>query len=190
MKKFSAFLFFTALGVLLLAGNATAATLSFNPSDSTIGVGESVDVDIDISGLENDNLSAFDFTVEYDSSVLSFDSYEFGDQLGDIDNFEAIDASQGDNLIEVSWLGDFGFQDDDFTLATLSFTGDSVGESPLSLSDIELYDDSWPSGTLNAEPGSGYVEVTAAAVPIPSTVLLLGSGILGLAGFRKKCRKN
>ncbi len=175
--------------VVFLSNQAWAATLSFDPSDTSVGVGDSVDVNITISGLEDENLAGFDFVVNYDDTVLNFDSYELGNELGvniskDFNPFaDAWDLSFGNNFIEISLLWDFNSQPDSFALGTLSFTGKNMGKSPLFFSDIMLSDDSLLAQQLDASSYGGTVNV----VPIPSAIILLGSGLIGLIGLRKRC---
>ena len=174
------------LVVFFLASHAGAvAYLSFSPNSTSLGVGEYVDVDIVISGMENENIAAFDFVVNFDNTILSLDSYLFGNGLGDVNTGEAMDLSIDQNLVEISWLWDFGFQEDSFTLATISFLGLAEGQSDLFLSDIILSNDNWPAEAIDYDTEVASIEV--APVPEPATMLLLGIGIVGLGGiYRKK----
>ena len=175
--------------MLIAFGNsAAAATLSFNPSMSTIDVGDELGIEIMVSGLEDVDLGAFDLNVNYDDSRLSFVNYLLGSQLGVIPD-DATDWSEGDlgggviNLAELSLLDDLSFQLDSFTLATLTFEGAGVGISPLSFSDVDLGDELGDPIGVFMENGSVNV------VPVPAAIWLFGSGLIGLAGVRRKFKK-
>jgi hypothetical protein len=106
--------------------------------------------------------------------------------LGSFDLFEADDWSDGDdgfgtvNLSVVSWLFDFSGQSNDFVLATLSFDGDESAMAGINLSYIDLSDE-FGDAIPYAVNGTG-INV----VPEPSAILLLGAGLLGLAGLRRR----
>ncbi|MBL0715890.1 MAG: hypothetical protein JJV98_19560 [Desulfosarcina sp.] len=152
------------------------------------------EVDVTISGLGGFDLGAFDLNVNYDDALLAVDSYTLTGELGsfagpDPAYPDAADWSLGDdssgivNLAVISYLEDFSTQPDAFTLATLTFTGDSTGLADISLSDIILSDDF-------GDPISFTVSGTDInAVPIPGAALLLGSGLVGIVGLRRRARK-
>jgi len=170
--------------ILFLNTHVWAISLSFSPSTAEINIGGSIDVDLIISGLENDDLGYFEFDINFDDSILGFNSYSLGNGLGNIAAGDADDWSAGDlgggtiNLIEISYLLDLSFQSDSFSLATLSFTGVGLGSSPLSYSNIVLGDD-W-GGALSADTIDGSIDV----VPEPATLLLFGIGFIGLFCFK------
>jgi hypothetical protein len=187
------FICFCIVSVLAVFSNQVGAiALSFNPSNSDIHVGDTVDIDIVVSSLENDDLAAFDFNINYDDSILTFDSYTLGIELGVVDLSDPLadaeDWSLGDlgggaiNLSEVSWLWDFSLQPDTFTLATVSFTGIGLGISSLSFSNVILGDELGTPLSASLENGS------VSAIPEPTTVLLLCSGLISLAGLRRKTK--
>ena len=102
--------------------SVNAVTIDLIPDRSPLSVGESLDIELVISGLSADDLSTFDLNVVYDPGLLSFNGYTLGTQLGDLIVGDALDFSLGDtgggiiNLAEQSWLMDLSFQPDFFSL--------------------------------------------------------------------------
>lgn len=156
------FSFATTLAAITLLGTQLWATsLSFVPSASTIGVGDTTTVEIKIDGLdavdlyglvffEPADLAAFSFDITYDDTVLSIDSYFFGNELGiETEGLfpDYVDDSKGsksDNgpghydLAQVSMLWDLTSQGDSFTLATLNISGLALDQSSLGFSSVVL----------------------------------------------------
>lgn len=172
------------LAILLLS----AVLFSAVPAAATVVMCD-YDVDVTISGLGGFDLAAFDLNVNYDDELLDFGSYTLSEELGSFDEGDAEDWSLGDdgsgtvNLAVVSYLIDFSTQPDDFTLATLTFSGNSTGLDGIGLSDIILSDDF-------GDPIPFTVRSTDInAVPIPGAVWLLGSALVGIVGLRRRDRK-
>jgi hypothetical protein len=155
-------------------------------------------VDIDIFGLDRFNLAAFDLNVNYDSNMLTFDSYTLTNELGSFtvsaDGPEAEDWSLGDdgsgtvNLAVLSSLSDFTGQPDAFTLATLIFSGEERAIGDISLSHIIISDDFGNTIPFTASDTKINAGGSPGPIPIPGTIWLLVTG-LGAAGIGRKVIK-
>lgn len=185
-------------------GIAGAVSLSFNTSAINVPVSSNFSVDLMVSGLGNSSapsLGAFDVDILYNPLQMTFLSYTLGTSLGDISLLEADDWSQGAlgggriDLAEVSYLTVAeldALQADSFILANLTFRCLAPGTS---LIQIDASDSFLTLGDANGD-GLNFTLGQAVAVtqegggpppiPEPSTFLLLGSGLAGLAWFRRR----
>ena len=195
MKKFL-FIFFL-LCFMAAGAQAFGASVSLTPDSQTIGVGDTADFDLNISGLDSDgptSLGAFMLDIMFDQNILAFESLIFDTKLGDPDpsNFETysfVDTTTTPGVVglgEISFLPDFkldSLQQENFTLASLTFTMINLGFSDLTLENVVLSDAPGFEITVTTLQGAKVYPV-----PVPCTFLLLLGGLGGLAGLRKKFR--
>jgi len=171
-----------------------AVGLTFVPASQDVNTNDLAVVDLQVVGIgdhTSPSLGAFDVTVNFDASILSFVGATFGGFLGDIGLGEAVGAvtppppSGMVNLFEVSLLsgGELAtLQGASFVIASLTFQALASGSSGLSLSQVILGDE---TGEALNDPDLLGAVITVkggvTAVPEPSTLVLVASGLLGLA---------
>jgi hypothetical protein len=168
---------------------AHSALIGIQPGTTSANTGDLISLDLVISDLGNfgpDSLGAFDISVGFDASALSFTGYSLGGFLGNVGLSEAIDASAGDvggavNVAEVSLLSAIGLdtlQPGAFTLATLNFTVINLAGGASTLLSVlpgaVLAD---ASGFALSATASGPASIQS--VPVPGTLLLLITCLFG-----------
>ncbi|MBW1677074.1 MAG: PEP-CTERM sorting domain-containing protein [Deltaproteobacteria bacterium] len=189
MKRILSSVIAIAALAFFIATTSHAALVGLDPESQTVTVGNPVNVDVFISGLGDStapSLGTFDLIIRFDENILSFSDAAFGNQLdiGGLGSLTEVTPATG--AVEIFQLSYDSAEDLDtyqagsFSLAILTFDTLSVGVSPLSIEVISL-------GNAYGEPlaadlGSGCVSV----VPVPGAVWLLGSGLLGLMGVRRR----
>jgi hypothetical protein len=203
IRRTAAALLVTVAFVLSLPRPARAITIGFAPVSSTHGVGDVVDVDVVISGLDSQSqvVSAFDIDVLFDDTVLQATGVTFGPYLGDPDAVlpEAIAhfdlLSPVARASEVSLLTDlelFDIQADTITLFSIRFLALAPGRSALSFA--RGSDD--VKGSLASPPDQGpsvlpldTLDGTVVVVPEPGTALLIVLSGLGLVVRRRAWKR-
>lgn len=182
--------------------SAAAVSLSLNPSQQSIAVGEALSLDVaivDLGNFSTPSVSTFDFDLGFDPSVLSFIGLTFGDsllgdqvdlsgtarQFTDLGIFDAVGFSAIPgvvNFFEESFdlPQDLDtLQPEAFTLATLDFVALGDGNGDLAVTLNALGDSQGNPLTLDT------IEVTPVLVtgPIGQTVPEPMTSWLGLLGL-------
>jgi hypothetical protein len=127
----------------------------------------------------------YDAPVNLSSIVLTLADIEFGNGMGDKD----------DPIIYLSLAGSgqFGVRvDENDILAAFKLNGDRKGD--VDFSSFSSLAGQNAIDAFNIRETNGHIFVTGLSetthAPEPGTMLMVGSGLIGLAGFRRKFRKN
>lgn len=158
-------------------------TVSFDPQDSIVFVGDFFTVDL-VADIP-DPVLGWGLDVTFDTSVLDLSGVTVGSAWFPTSGFD------GDALAAIAFPTPVS--GDDILLATLTFDAIALGTSDLTAS-ITLGDltEGFPLAPP-APPGSFadvvFEPASVNVVPEPATVLLFSTGLIGLAGLRRKSRK-
>ena len=165
MSNFFRFLLLCAISAV--PSSAGAIAVSIVPPSASVSTGAAISTSLNIAGLSNPpSVGAFDLTVSYNPSLLSFSGITFGSRLGDPGLLEALTSFRPmPGLIEfaeVSLLAPSDLdtlQSSSFPLSTLSFHGLASGTASFSL----------VAGVVDDAFGNKLVDV-----PEPGTLFLPG----------------
>lgn len=183
MKKIFSVL--TALG-LFMSLNANAISIDLIANQSVINVGDSVEVQVRISGLSDasaPSLGVYDVDFNYDASLFNFSSILWGDStLGnqlDLNGFGSLqDSSSGSgwlNFFELSFDNALDLellQAGEFTLFSILLEAIAIGSGNFSLTNNAL-GDAYGSELFADTINGTAVNVGSVSVPEPSSLILL-----------------
>ncbi|MCX6626397.1 MAG: cohesin domain-containing protein [Candidatus Solibacter sp.] len=178
--------------IVVFSGGVFADNLSLQPSTTTPALGNSVTVDVIITGVSD--LYAFQFDIDFNPAVLSATGVVEGSLFGSIGVFFSpgfIDNTAGTiTFIGDSLSGPGPGVNIDGILATLTFEAIGVGSSSIDLANILLLDSNLFDIPLDASGTA--VTVASSAVPEPGSWVLLGAVVVMLVvwGGKKGLRAN
>lgn len=137
MKKLIA-VFTTFILACSFCFSAHAALITLTPSAGVVNLGDSVSVDLTVSGLATDEeLALFDLDAIFDPAVLNLTSIAFGSALGGTANALQLDFLP--NAFENSFLSELDLQflqGAPFTILTLNF--DTLATSVTSIVSVSI----------------------------------------------------
>nr|WP_320015510.1 hypothetical protein [uncultured Desulfobacter sp.] len=181
MRKLSIIQIIIAVFFTLMLSIAHAApVVILDVSSSEINVGDVLEIDVIVKGLSSsDGILAFGFDIGV-SSGLDFTGAVIGSDFRDLSSsFSSTDVA-GLSFPPLSG-------GDDIVLAALSFGVLSSGTLEINLeSDISdpnegLFTTLYPQLDITSS-----IKFNLAPIPVPSSFILLGAGLLGIIGYRSR----
>lgn len=180
------------------SASATLITVGFDPPSIITTPGDTFSVDLIAYVDPSSPIMSFGLDIAFESAMLDTTCAVVNSSIFNM--FSIVDFST-DGLIELKgFVSPFitsGGVSGDLTLASLTFLDEAIGTTALTPI-INPFDPTKglgllfppgglvPSTEIVLEAGS----VSAAPIPEPATILLISTGFIGFAGFRKKFRKS
>jgi hypothetical protein len=202
MKNFHLMLAAT-LSLFLFVASAGAATVSISPTgDYAMAAGDTVSFDVLFTAdADGDTLESVTLNLGYDAAELSFDSYSYdtltaagwGEYFGTVDDTGSALANYNVSVFLGSGIAVGA--NESISMGTFTFTATN-GLLADGLEDLWVIDSlgGYNSkvvfngnegefvSTLITDQGAADV----APVPVPGAVWLLGSGLIGMLGLRRR----
>lgn len=168
------------------------ASISLQPSATTVSTGATFSIDIRIADLGSDAVGAWDGSLLFDSPLVSLLGASLGDQLNlaGLGSYQAISPGLSRvDLLEASYDTPAQLLDeqaDSFILATLNFTVLSAGE--LAFAFNGHFSDASGESELALLNDSASLHISAVPLPAALWLLLSGCGVLLTQARRRSPR--
>lgn len=145
----------TANGATITISSKPVVSPSISITDKTVTAGETVSIPVMISN--SSDVYGGNFTLQYDSSLLTAESYSFGSIVSGYTKNCNLDYQSAGNLIRVTFSGVDAVSSDG-TLVTFAFTAKAAGTATLQFTAYKMYDENGSSiATTNS---SGKVTIS------------------------------
>ena len=149
-------------------------------------VGSALSLDVLISGISD--LYSYQFSLNFNPAILQVTGVSEGAFLATAGNTFGdggmVDNAAGQvSFINNTLIGNVAGASGDGVLARINFSVSSVGSSSLSFSDALFLNSNLGDLTVQL---NGRTLDTVAAVPEPSTYLMLAAGLAGLVAWRRR----
>ena len=159
------------MALLLTIGfQANAGLISLNVSSGNVAVGESISVDIIASGFTDSD--TFNFDLNYDTSVFSFDSTSLLSDLSLSNPLAIFEVNEFTGYLAFSFL-DFDSFSGDFTLASFTLNTLSEGNSQLVFDNVSFYQGGFSPITVDSSSSVSIQAQQATSVPEPAMLFML-----------------
>jgi hypothetical protein len=176
---------------LFLPGMAIGAPM-LSIGDYNIELGEIVTVDVILSNAQEAKdsgtpLDTFSFRVGYDPLGLGVSNVTSGDRVPEGSKMW-FQGSADNGVVNYFYSVFFPPRPEltDGVIASFDVEGLDYGVFPLIISDLAFSNATTVVDVLAGDPPGGVTVADTTVIPIPSTLLLLGSGLFGLVALRRK----
>jgi len=176
------------MGALIMFGAlvpvAHAATISLLPSNPAVSPGDTLDLTVQGSDFTS-TTDGGSFTAAWDPSVLLLTGVSIFDPPWDLPFVS--DADPTDGILDTVSVVTFGAPvGPNFSIAVLSFDVVGAGTTNVTLADDPLFGGWSAPGAIPITVSYVDAVVTSTPVPLPATVWLFGSALIGLVGVARR----